>query len=290
MNQQDYLIAGFRLRVEGEELVRVMDSLQGFRPFAAPSVEGPEPLLRLLVSHEPAPAFTQEMYQSHVDGVTSRFGRYADGYCFASDYDDGPGIRLWNRQDTNTFCLGGTLDARLLRFTCWIAFGIGIAPHDAVAIHTSAIVCHDRAVLFLGESGTGKSTHTRLWRENIAGATLLNDDSPIVRVVDGVPYVYGSPWSGKTPCYKTEHYPLAACVRLSQAPYNKMEKLNIPRAYASLHPSCPPDFAYDEGLYDHISRVLNVLLGSVPVYHLACLPDADAARLSYQTIFGPCAK
>lgn len=290
MNQQDYLIAGFRLRVEGEKLKQAIAALQGFQPFAVSSDEGPEPLLRLMVSEDQAPGFTQEMYQSHVDNVTSRFGRYAEGYCFASDYDNGPGIRLWNRQGTNTFCLSGSLDARLLRFTCWIAFGIGIAPHDAVAIHTSAIVYRDRAVLFLGESGTGKSTHTRLWRENIEGATLLNDDSPVVRIIDGQPYVYGSPWSGKTPCYKPERYPLAACVRLSQAPYNKIEKLNIPRAYAALHPSCPPDFAYDETLYDSISRVLNALLSRVPVYHLACLPNADAARLSCQTIFGSCAK
>ena len=44
---------------------------------------------------------------------------------------------------------------------------------------------------FLGESGTGKSTHTRLWRENIAGSKLLNDDSPIVRYEEGGVWVYG---------------------------------------------------------------------------------------------------
>lgn len=59
-------------------------------------------------------------------------------------------------------------------------------------------------------------------------------------------------------------------------------------AYASLHPSCPPAFSYDESLYDSICEVLNAILTNVPVYHLACLPDADAARLSYETIFGTC--
>ena len=52
--------------------------------------------------------------------------------------------------------------------------------------------------------------------------------------------VYGSPWSGKTPCYKAERYPLAGCVRLSQAPYNKIRRLNTLQAYAALHPSAPP--------------------------------------------------
>lgn len=107
-----------------------------------------------------------------------------------------------------------------------------------------------------------------------------------MRIHKGIPYVYGSPWSGKTPCYKTDSHELVGCVRLSQSPRNKIRKLNVMQAYAALHPSCPPDFAYDEKLYDYISRILNDILLSVPVYHLACLPDAEAARLSCKTIFG----
>ena len=57
-------------------------------------------------------------------------------------------------------------------------------------LHSVMVVKDGKAVLCLGESGTGKSTHTRLWRENIEGAHLLNDDSPILRVVDGTPYAY----------------------------------------------------------------------------------------------------
>ena len=140
--------------------------------------------------------------------------------------------------------------------------------------------------MFLGESGTGKSTHTRLWRENIEGAFLLNDDSPFLRVEDGKIWAYGSPWSGKTTCYKQERYELKACVRLSQASSNKISKLSILHAYGAIHPSCPPEFAYDETLYDHISGFINQLLSSVPFYHLACLPDRDASLLSFKTIFG----
>ena len=61
----------------------------------------------------------------------------------------------------------------------------------------------------MGKSGTGKSTHSRLWLENVPGATLLNDDNPIVRLTLVGAIVYGSPWSGKTPCYKNESAPLA---------------------------------------------------------------------------------
>ena len=179
--------------------------------------------------------------------------------------------------------LGGVPDASLWRFGLWVAFGLIAVPNGAIPVHTSTIVCKDRAVLFLGESGTGKSTHTRLWRENIEGAHLLNDDSPIIR---SSAVAYGSPWSGKTPCYRNLHYPIAAIVRLSQAPHNRMRRLSALEALGALLPSCPPSFAYDEELQDAICETLSQLISTVPVYHLECLPNAEAAQLSYSTIFG----
>ena len=92
--------------------------------------------------------------------------------------------------------------------------------------------------MFLGRSGTGKSTHSRLWLESIEGTELLNDDNPVIRVTDGQAFIYGTPWSGKTPCYKNEVLPLKAVVRLSQAPHNKIERLSPLQSYASLMPAC----------------------------------------------------
>ena len=87
-------------------------------------------------------------------------------------------------------------------------------------------------------------------------------------------------------CYINAGYPIAACVRISQAPYNKIRRLNIPEAFAALHPSCPPPFAYDDKLYDYVSEFLSCLLKEVPVYHMEALPNADAALLVRDTIFG----
>lgn len=108
--------------------------------------------------------------------------------------------------------------------------GMMILPYDIVAIHSSCIVYQNKAVLLLGESGLGKSTHTRLWQEHIDGAFLLNDDSPIIQIEGGKVWAYGSPWSGNTPCYKTERYELKGCVRLSQAPYNHIKKMRLPNS------------------------------------------------------------
>lgn len=175
--------------------------------------------------------------------------------------------------------------ASLMRFGLWMMFGVAITPRKAIAIHSSTIRCGEKAALFLGESGTGKSTHTRLWREHIAGAVLLNDDSPIIRIKEGKALVYGSPWSGKTPCYKQEQWPISGFVRLSQAPHNRITPLKGIRAIGALLPSCPPAFAYDNLLQDAICCTLSEMLSLAPVFHLECLPDQAAAELSYATLW-----
>lgn len=286
--EQDYLIAGHRIRVEGNGLVATIGALTGFTPFKV-EADG-EPLCRFVESNADTPFFKKMLYTNEIDGIVSHFGQYRNGFLFVMLPPKGGTLELWLSEDKRVVNFKGNYNLRLLRFACWIAYGVATAPFKTVAIHTSTIVCQSKAIPFLGESGTGKSTHTRLWRENIQGAVLLNDDSPILRIIDGEPWIYGSPWSGKTPCYKNESYPLAACVRLSQAPYNQIKRLSVVQGYGALHPSCPPDFAYSDELYDYISDTLSSLLSAVPVYHLACLPDADAAHLSHDTIFGVCGK
>ena len=283
--EKDYSIAGHRIRIEGcEEWIKAVATLDGFKPFEV-DAEG-EALAVFTLTDELAPQMTEMQYESEVDGIVDRFGRYEGGYLFVMTPPDSAPLSLWKEEGNNVVKFNGQLMPRLVHFALWIAYGLVTMAHRTVAVHTSVIQYKGRTVLFLGESGTGKSTHTRLWRENIEGAVLLNDDSPILRIIDGKPWMYGSPWSGKTPCYKQESYPLAACVRLSQAPYNKIQRLSIPQAYAALHPSCPPDFAYDDTLYDCISETIGEVLAQIPLYHLACLPNAEAAQLSCKTVFG----
>lgn len=75
---------------------------------------------------------------------------------------------------------------------------------DAVSVHASCVSLEGRGYLFLGRSGTGKSTHARRWMEAFPGCRLLNDDNPVLRVEDGTVTAYGTPWSGKTPCLLQE--------------------------------------------------------------------------------------
>lgn len=223
------------------------------------------------------------------DAVCRLFG-YKDGYLFTMRVTaSGREVRFDLPNNTASASCNFTSedDPSLFRFGLWMAFNLRASALGVVAIHSSVLIHADGAVLCLGESGTGKSTHTRLWREHIAGTELLNDDSPMLRITDGVATVYGSPWSGKTPCYRNLHYPIRAFMRLSQAPVNAIRPLSVLQAYGALQPSLPPSFIHDEALFDRINRLLSACLQRVKVYHLQCLPNREAAELARQTIFTP---
>ena len=167
-----------------------------------------------------------------------------------------------------------------------LLFAFASACHGVLEMHSSVVVNDGKGYLFLGKSGTGKSTHSSLWLRHIPGTMLLNDDHPILRLMpDGTARVYGSPWSGKTPCYKNLDFPAGAVVRIRQAPFNKIEKLPLVQAYASLMASAS-SFRPFKTLADGWHRTLEGLVGVLPCYVLDCLPDQAAAELCYKTVHG----
>ena len=163
-----------------------------------------------------------------------------------------------------------------------LMFAYHTAAHDTLMIHASVTVRDGRGYVFLGRSGTGKSTHSRLWLENIPGTWLLNDDNPVIRIVDGTVRVFGTPWSGKTPCYINDNVPVGGIVRLEQAPHNEIRRLGTLEAYAALAPSCS-SMSWDRDWADAENRTLEKVISTVKCWHLKCLPDADAALLSSGT-------
>ena len=282
MNRK-YQIAGHLFEVSGEKLCEAVARIEGFRPFEV--AEG-EPVFRFQEGKvTDVPEMVRVEYTLEYEGVKGIFGRTAEGFRLNLQPEAEGAFDVWCREGETVVYLGGNWSMLLYRFALWVANGLMTLRRDTLAIHSSCIVYQDKAVLFLGESGTGKSTHTRLWREHIEGAVLLNDDSPMIRVEEGKVWAYDSAWSGKTPCYKQERYELVACVRLSQAPYNRIQELSVLQAYGAIHPSCAPEFAYDDALYDEVSRIIEQILSVVPCYHLACLPDREAALLSCKTLF-----
>lgn len=156
---------------------------------------------------------------------------------------------------------------------------------STLLIHASVAVNGDYAQVFLGRSGTGKSTHTRLWLENIPDTWLLNDDNPVIRIMPGGEIrVFGTPWSGKTPCYLNKNSILHGIVRLSQAPNNRITRLKGLKAYATLSPSASA-VKWEKDSADGIHSTISDIISQIPVYHLECLPNPDAAQLCHDTLY-----
>jgi len=151
-------------------------------------------------------------------------------------------------------------------------------------MHASVTVKDGKAYLFLGKSGTGKSTHSRQWLENIEDTWLLNDDNPVVRTFpDGTVMVYGTPWSGKTPCYKNEKAEVGAVVLIRQCPENKINQMSLPEAYATIY-SSTSGFKADEDMNDGLYNAISSFVVNVPCFILDCRPDREAAMVCYSAV------
>lgn len=156
--------------------------------------------------------------------------------------------------------------------------------HQRILIHASVVEREAEAYAFLGKSGTGKSTHSSLWIRYLSGFKLLNDDNPAVQVKDdGTIAVFGTPWSGKTACYRNEERILKGFVRLQQFESNHFYPKSDRAAFVAMLPSCS-GIRWNKHIFSTMVGVLTKIVQSVPIGELACLPDREAAVLSYNNI------
>lgn len=103
-------------------------------------------------------------------------------------------------------------------------FALVLYKRKGIILHASAIDYKDRAILFTAPSGTGKSTQTALWRDNVKDVFIINDDAPALRVIDGIIYVYGTPWSGTSTVNKNCRIQYGATVNIIRAKVNSIIK------------------------------------------------------------------
>ena len=166
-----------------------------------------------------------------------------------------------------------------------LIYAFASAPHATLLMHASVVRNGGRGYLCLGRSGTGKSTHTRLWLDHIPGSDLMNDDNPVVRIEGGEVRVYGSPWSGKTPCYRNISAPVGAFLQLQQSPRNAIRKGSVLEGFSYLLPSVST-MKWDSRIHKAHCDTISDIIRLSPIYFLECRPDEEAARLSYHTLTG----
>ena len=150
--------------------------------------------------------------------------------------------------------------------------------------HSSAVEYKGRSYLFLGKSGTGKSTHSRMWLSALNDVTLMNDDHPIVRIwEDGNVIAYGSPWSGKTRCYKNIQAPLGGIIRIIRAPHNKAVRLSPIQSYASIMTSST-GLTWEKSFADSRDATLQQIISRIPCWNMECLPNEEAAKVCAEAV------
>ena len=151
---------------------------------------------------------------------------------------------------------------------------------DTFLFHGSAVAVDGAAYLFTARSGTGKSTHTRLWREMLGDrAVMVNDDKPLLRLTEDGAVVYGTPWNGKHRLGTNISVPLKAVCILERAQQNTIRAITREEAFPMLiqqsyRPLDPAALAKTLSLVDRLSR-------TVSLYRLGCNMDPEAAELSY---------
>jgi len=168
-------------------------------------------------------------------------------------------------------CTGSSFYRQLLKF-------------DGMLIHASAVVKDGFAYLFSAPCGTGKSTHTSLWRETFGEdqVLMLNDDKPALRREDGKWYAYGTPWSGKTAQNINLRVPLGGICVLQRGETNEIVPYGGAKAaFALLEQTVrPPDGKSREKLL----KLLDDMMSQTPIWKLSCTPTKEAAILSHSVM------
>lgn len=155
--------------------------------------------------------------------------------------------------------------------------------HDTLLLHASVVRHNGIGYAFIAKSGTGKSTQVSSWLRYIENCDLVNDDTPAVRVLGGDVFIYGTPWSGKTPCYRNLKVRLGAITKIDRASANSIEKLPTARAVGFMMPACST-MMWDDVIFDNTCNTIAHIIERVGVYELHCLPDKEAAIICHKAI------
>lgn len=195
---------------------------------------------------------------------------------------------MLSNDDNNLFRIkvfGETVSQRQfgLNNAMMMAYAFAGACHGTLLIHASLIRKDGVAYAFIAKSGTGKSTQTGNWLKMIPECDLMNDDNPVVRMVDGKAMIYGSPWSGKTPCYRQVKAPLGAVSLISRDTTNWVEKVSPIKAFKELISSCSA-MKWDKKTFRGVCDTVSAVVASTGNYTLHCTKEPESAIVCYEGI------
>lgn len=222
----------------------------------------------------------------HVFEIHNRYS-YLEQICQGGYLTDEPGEQLYatdsdieyENQDG-----GRWSDAYLESLAIFRKVCERLLVDDVILFHSSALSMDGRGYLFTAPSGTGKSTHARLWREYFGNRVVaINDDKPLLAIQSNSIIAYGTPFCGKEGVQNNTNATVSGIVILHQAPKNTIRQMTAKEAYPLL---LNQTYRRNDPIgmiktMDLVGRLLEL-----PVYSLGCTISFEAVELVYQVLKG----
>lgn len=160
-----------------------------------------------------------------------------------------------------------------------------LTDSGVLLFHGSAVAVDGEGYLFTADCGTGKSTHTRFWRQTFGDrAVMVNDDKPFLRILEPEVLVCGAPWSGKHGLDTNITLPLKGICILRRGPENRIRPITAEEAMPMLRKqSCEP---LDPDRLEVFRSLVEALGERVPLWEMECTKDPEAALVSYRAMSG----
>jgi len=194
------------------------------------------------------------------------------------DFEVSPSADDYNKDKEN---LAGFSDGYLESISVYRQIAKKLLQYDGIILHAAVISVDGKAYAFSAPSGTGKSTHIRLWKKAFGDrVSIVNGDKPLIRYIDGKLYAYGTPWCGKEGYNANTKAVLESICFISRAEKNSIKRIDpnsaLPKIFTQL---LLPD---NESQTDSFFNMLNLIFEKVKFYSLGCNMDIEAAYVAYE--------
>ena len=289
----NFRIAEFGIRIIFEKKSEnSMKMLPSFDPFRVDELNDDEFLFELTVDDDlrPVPKEQRERIRDFDtgNGITIVDQLNNGGYQYIIKDINGSKCCLLIADKEFRYCrcaLNGGYNMRYfgLNNALMLVYAFAASTHQTLLIHASLVRQNGYGYAFIAKSGTGKSTQVSNWLRYLPGCDLMNDDNPIIRMIDGKPFVVVVPWSGKKPTYRNVKDPKGAITRIERAEQNSIDKVGVVEAFASLLPSVS-SMKWDKTIFDHICNTLTKIIETTGIYTLHCRTDKESAVICNKAI------